>query len=460
MAWQPAEWCHSRPATIPVAIAPASTKSAKPGWFLASVGIAVGLSTFVMTEPALIDLAIAVLVLWGLLSNNLSFRSAHGTPALIVAAFTVAQLISLWAPLDLTRGVWFLGVTLYLTLSMLFFTGVTSRFGLRAVQVIAVGYGISGVVAVLLGAFGYYVHGPWQTTLLLYGRPKGLFKDPNVFGPYLVPMVVYALSRLISYRRQRLLCAAVLLISAFGVLISFSRAAWLNCALSVAAYVPLRLISLRSPTERKDLLKKAAGPALLLMAAALVVASLPGIQDMITVRIGTNGFHSYDSERFAAHAEAFRTALSHPLGIGPGQWEFWYYMSVHSTFYRVLSENGFAALGILVFFLVASVYRSIRLALTSPSDSWRNLYAVVAACVLGLILNSAVVDTLHWRHLWLLLGVVWTSRPIVAQAPRRRTSVTPEQVSSTLKFGQVLDTRPQWSDSKRIHARGSSLSAI
>ena len=29
-----------------------------------------------------------------------------------------------------------------------------------------------------------------------YGRATGLFKDPNVFGPFLVPALIYGLSRL------------------------------------------------------------------------------------------------------------------------------------------------------------------------------------------------------------------------------------------------------------------------
>jgi len=33
---------------------------------------------------------------------------------------------------------------------------------------------------------------------------------------------------------------------------------------------------------------------------------------------------------------------------------------------------------------------------------------VLLACLAGLALNSLVIDTLHWRHLWLILALAWT----------------------------------------------------
>jgi len=199
----------------------------------------------------------------------------------------------------------------------------------------------------------------------------------------------------------------------------------LNCILAIAAFFPLRLASMRSSSQRKALLKQASMPALLLVSATLIAISLPSIRDMLDTRLGANGMNSYDDERFAAHQQAMDTALSHPLGIGPGQWELSYYLSTHSLYYRVLSENGFDGLAVLVIFLLVSLYRSLRLTMNSPSDSWRNLYAVFSACLLGILLNSSVVDTLHWRHVWLLLGLIWTSQPAPNDAARSRLATSP-----------------------------------
>jgi hypothetical protein len=48
----------------------------------------------------------------------------------------------------------------------------------------------------------------------------------------------------------------------------------------------------------------------------------------------------------------------------------------------------------------------------------RDTYGIGSAALLGawcgLVANSAFVDTLHWRHLWLVAGLIWagTMRPL------------------------------------------------
>ena len=218
--------------------------------YLFVLGLVIASSVVVLNEPAPFDVAIMLLFVWSLFRSKLQYRSAHLLPAVLLAMFALANLISLWEPIDMWRGIWYFAVTTYLMLSMLFISGVSSRFGLRGVRTIAIGYGFGGLVSVLLGAFAYYVHGPWQSLLLLNGRPKALFKDPNVFGPYLVPIVIFAASHLVSHKRNRLLYGAILLTGAYGVLVSFSRACWLNCMLSTVAYFGLRFISLKRGRER------------------------------------------------------------------------------------------------------------------------------------------------------------------------------------------------------------------
>jgi hypothetical protein len=50
----------------------------------------------------------------------------------------------------------------------------------------------------------------------------------------------------------------------------------------------------------------------------------------------------------------------------------------------------------------------------------RDTYGIGSAALLGawcgLVANSAFVDTLHWRHLWLVAALIW------AGAMRRQTA--------------------------------------
>src|SRR6201999_418133 len=69
-------------------------------------------------------------------------------------------------------------------------------------------------------------------------RARALFKDPNVFGPFLVPAILLLMQETLEPRLLRsgrffkLVMTAILLC---GILFSYSRAAWLNFAVGVVA---------------------------------------------------------------------------------------------------------------------------------------------------------------------------------------------------------------------------------
>ena len=73
---------------------------------------------------------------------------------------------------------------------------------------------------------------------------------------------------------------------------------------------------------------------------------------------------------------------------------------------RTLAEQGFG--GVLCW--IAILVITLILAISNTVRGW-NTYGIGAGALLGswcgLILNSAVVDTLHWRHLWLVASLIW-----------------------------------------------------
>jgi hypothetical protein len=53
----------------------------------------------------------------------------------------------------------------------------------------------------------------------------------------------------------------------------------------------------------------------------------------------------------------------------------------------------------------------------------RDTYGIGSAALLaawcGLLANSVFVDTLHWRHLWLVAALVWAGTALRTGYPRR-----------------------------------------
>lgn len=76
---------------------------------------------------------------------------------------------------------------------------------------------------------------------------------------------------------------------------------------------------------------------------------------------------------------------------------------MHNLYLRVLVENGWLAfLGWGLFlsgWLIASYHGSIR------SGRFVVDYVVAVSVVAGILVESLVIDTLHWRHFFLFLAV-------------------------------------------------------
>ena len=83
-------------------------------------------------------------------------------------------------------------------------------------------------------------------------------------------------------------------------------------------------------------------------------------------------------------------------------------ISSHSIYVRVMAEQGPIGLAALIVLLGGTLVLAIRNAIDG-----RDAFGVGSATLLGawcgLLANSAFVDTLHWRHLWLLAALIWVA---------------------------------------------------
>jgi O-antigen ligase len=189
-----------------------------------------------------------------------------------------------------------------------------------------------------------------------------------------------------------------------GVIYSASRAAWMNLALSVALYLGLRAWESRGRGLGRYWLM-AAGMLLLVAGGSFAAVAMTDYGAFLSER---TAMQDYDADRFAAQHEGIDLALEEPLGLGPGQFEprvGVLGISAHSLYVRTLLENGVAGLVSLFVFLGLTLLVAFRSALSGGPLAACG--AVVAASLVGVLFNSAVVDTLHWRSLWIQAGLAW-----------------------------------------------------
>jgi O-antigen ligase len=376
--------------------------------------VAVGLLLFavVRLEPAPPDLVFAVVIAVALVTARFRLQSVPLSATVLVSAFLALNLLAATGATDGARAVTFFGITFYLGVFALWAAAYVSS--VRAARLVVVAYLAGAALSAAAACLALIVPFPGSDALVTGPRAQGLFKDPNVFGPFLVPAALILMEETVAPRllRLRLPTKLVLLsVLTVGVVFSFSRAAWLN--LAVGVLVLLTILALRRGGARRAMTLLAV--AFVAGAALVAVLEATSMTGFLSQRAA---LQDYDSQRFGAQASGVEIAERHPLGLGPGQFERVSEVSAHSTYVRTLAEEGvlgvLLVLGLLVLTLGFAA-RNVALGV----DTYGIGSAALLAAWCGLLANSFFVDTLHWRHLWLVAALIWAGTALREGYPGR-----------------------------------------
>ena len=300
--------------------AAAAPSRAVPGWrrlARGSVALAAFMGGFVIREPAPYEVYLAALMgLFVLLGLRLSRHAL--LLALLFVTFNLGGVLSMAQMADLHDAPIYLAVSLFLGLSSVFFCAVVEADApvLRTIYRASVA---GAVVTAAFGVLGYFEAIPGAGLFTRYDRAKGLFEDPNVFGPFLVLPALYVAYGLL-YRSITLapVRAVLLLILVGGIFLSFSRGAWGLLIVSGLVLATLLLLSEERAHMRARLVLVGTAAVTALILALVVALQFDAVYEMFSTRAQV--VQDYDGARlgrFARHAIGFEWALSNPLGIGP-----------------------------------------------------------------------------------------------------------------------------------------------
>jgi uncharacterized membrane protein YdcZ (DUF606 family) len=288
----------------------------------------------------------------------------------------------------------YLGITLYM-LALFVFTRMYA-IKPRNFVMLLLGYTVSAVInsfVVVLGFLGFdlpFAVLDWSV------RGVGFFKDPNVFGPFALVSalwLIYLVMQSSSKPFRNGLMAFLALLMAFGAILSLSRAVWFN--LFVSSCIILFFVF------RRDSRRGIIFMAIMASFALVAVSSIQffGLNSLVEDRMQ---LLDYDIERFSIQAAGIITGLTHPLGVGPGVWS-----NAHSLYARTLAEQGVVGLLSLLSLLGGIVFATFNLALKEKYHLRVISAKVILAIVIGQLINSFVIDSIHWRHFWFILGIAW-----------------------------------------------------
>lgn len=370
----------------------------------AMIAFAVFLGGFVIFEPAPYELLLAAL-LFAWIAFGMRVPRAVMPLLVLFVLFNTGGIISSFQIADYSRGLNYMAVSFFLALSSVFFA-ILILEDMGRLRLIFRAYVVAAVITTILGIIGYFGVGGFEI-FTRYSRAMGAFQDPNVFGPFLVAPILYLLYGIMNRSATLVpLRAGVLLILLLGVFLSFSRAAWgLTVVAAFLLYLLLIINEQRAKVRLKYILLGVAG--ILSVALLLAVAiQIDTVADILSQRIKV--VQDYDGGRggrFDRHWLGLLMATEKPLGIGPLEFGHILNEDTHNIYLKALMDYGwigFTAWMTMVFWTLIGAFK--LLFRPRPWQAYLQIAYVVFFCHQ---LVGIVIDTDHWRHHYLVIGMIW-----------------------------------------------------
>jgi hypothetical protein len=382
--------------------------------------VTLALSSIAFIEPSPHD-AMMIVLLGACVAARVPFDRKLVPLLVLLIVWLIGGLLCLTQVPDQRTTIQYDGTSIYLAIAALLFAGLFCAGDMARLNILRRSYLLAALVAAMAGYAGFFHLVPHYQIFLDNDRVSATFKDPNVFGPFLIfPLLLLIIGFMTRGLRLGGLILAIALLG--GLFLSFSRGAWMHFA--VSAFVTMALLFAVTPEPRMRarivLLGIGASLAVALLVAALI--SIGSVHDLFLER--AKAIQPYDigpGGRFWEQRLALGQILEHPNGMGPFEFGRIFGTQQHDVYmqgFLVYGWLGGAAYAALVLVTLAIGIRSAIIA-----TPWQPYLIAAYGAFVGEVFEGFIVDTDHWRHFFLLLGLIWGLTAATINACRRRSAV-------------------------------------
>jgi len=136
---------------------------------------------------------------------------------------------------------------------------------------------------------------------------------------------------------------------------------------------------------------------------------------------------SYDvgeQGRFARYALGAVFGLDKPFGIGPLQFSKYFPEDTHNSFLNAFMSGGWLAGACYPALVLLTLLHGFRATLVRTP--WQQTTIIVFAGYFGVATESFIIDTDHWRHTFLLMGLMW-GLIVASRSGARELGLAPPQ---------------------------------
>jgi O-antigen ligase len=390
---------------------------------LALVWLAMATSGFVFSEPCPTDvLTLALMVLLPVI-GLVTVGPVLGLLMMTWIASGAFGLLSSMAAFDFTKAVTHTGVSIYLYGATIVFAGFIASKPEQHLRLIFSGLTVAALIACATGLIGYFGLVPGADMFTKFGRATGTFKDPNVFGPFLVPALLYAVHRALERPLSRSLAPlAIAGFLALGVFMSFSRGAWINLVVAHGVFLLLSFLTAADTARRLKIAFLGVFSAALVAMIVAGALQIESVANLVSERASVAQSYDVGPEgRFGGQEKAVGLILENPMGIGAGQFALvHHHEEVHNVYLSMTLNAGWIGAGLYTIAVLATLGIGLYSAMTRRCGAHAYLLIATAAFAANAF-EGIVIDTDHWRHFYLLMAMVWG----ISTAPSRAIQTRP-----------------------------------
>lgn len=380
-------------------------------------------SCFVFIQPAPYEYLVALLAVACVAAHVAIDRKI--TPLLLLLLiWNFSGCFALMPVLDKPDPPMFLAISFYLAFTAVVFACLFAQDSVRRLATMRAAYILSGLIATATGVIGYFdlTHHA-QDLFTFASRASATFKDPNVFGPFLILPILLLIERNIAERvkLRDIVCILTLL---FGLLLSFSRGAWGSFTFSAALMLWLLFITSSEGRFRFRILAFTLGILVTVLVIFVVVIHIDALSTMLVKRASL--LQDYDvgpGGRFTIQKLSAQQLLLYPNGMGPFEFARQFGLASHNTYLGTMLQYGW--IGGLCYLTLTLSTLALGFRTAFIRTPWQTYLIVVYATYVGQVFESAIIDTDHWRHYYLLLGIVWGLAAATSNHVRSRRMPAP-----------------------------------
>ena len=376
---------------------------------LGLVWLAFAVSSIVFTEPAPVDVMLMGLIALLPAAGLVAFSPALAAYLALWSIAAASGFLAANLSRDLAASTTFTVISLYLYIASFVLAGFIAKSPVRHTQLIFSGWLFAAVLAAGCAFIGYFQLVPGAFELFTkFDRAAGTFKDPNVFGPFLVAPFLYALHLVLSRPWYRALGPIVIAAAlALANLLSFSRGAWINLGLALLTYGVLAYATASTRQQREKIVAIVFAGCALVALVTLAVLQNDKMANFLEERASLT--QSYDvgpAGRFGGQEKAKRLLLENPFGIGAGQFtQVHHHEEVHNVFLSMFLNAGW--LGGFTYALMVGLTLVIGAKHLSQANAARPLFLIAYAAFVATALEGIIIDSDHWRSFYVLMAMVW-----------------------------------------------------